>query len=236
MSFTEIQADEWDKLFAVAEKAGRMVSHKFPGVEADDITQDVMERFVECESAARKLLNSWNESNDNTAFKAILIMANQVGSKELNDRRLHSGEFTYTSDYVRKLLSRGMLSDRACGKNDKGENIFEAQLNSLMTGKKSKKDFSERVNVDDRIDLNLGFAKLTGTNQNVIIKRYVLEERLGDDERKQLSRAVSSLALHMNSHSAKHNTDHDGPGSRKALSNGAAYWLTSNQYSPGGSK
>ncbi|MGW2478631.1 hypothetical protein ACWCWQ_02180 [Streptomyces sp. NPDC001571] len=225
MKHVEITADEWDKLYTAATKAGGIVAKKFPGsVEADDLTQGVMERFIECENAARKLLDSGDVGGDRTIFKALLIMANQVASAEVNRHRQFHGNFAYTTDHVRKLLASGLLI-----KADEG-NMFEAQLNSLTTGRKSKKDFVTRVNVDDKIDLERGFAQLTRGQREVIVRRYVDGDTLNNVERRDLTRAVEALTIRMNGSAALHKADHDGPGSRRAITNASARAITGNSY------
>lgn len=225
MTYNEITADEWDKLFIAATKAGGIVAKKFPGsVEPDDITQGVMERFIECEGAARKLLDSGDVSGDRTVFKALLIMANQVASGEVNRHRQFHGNFSYTTDHVRKLLASGLLIGQEEG------NMFEAQLNALTTGRRSKKDFATRVNVDDKLDLERGFAQLTEVQKRVIVRRYVHGETLEDQARSALSKAVEALTIRMNGHAAISRADHDGPGSRRVVTNASARAITGNSY------
>ncbi|SHN24275.1 hypothetical protein [Streptomyces yunnanensis] len=225
MTHVEITADEWDKLYLAATKAGGIVAKKFPGsVEADDLTQGVMERFIECENAARKLLDSGDVGGDRTIFKALLIMANQVASAEVNRHRQFHGNFSYTTDHVRKLLASGLLIKAEDG------NMFEAQLNSLTTGRKSKKDFVTRVNVDDKIDLERGFTQLTRGQREVIVRRYVDGDTLNNVERRDLTRAVEALTIRMNGSAALNKADHDGPGSRRAITNASARAITGNSY------
>ncbi|MFF0745277.1 hypothetical protein ACFYVL_33250 [Streptomyces sp. NPDC004111] len=225
MTHVEISADEWDKLYIAATKAGGIVAKKFPGsVEADDLTQGVMERFIECENAARKLLDSGDVGGDRTIFKALLIMANQVASAEVNRHRQFHGNFSYTTDHVRKLLASGLLIKAEDG------NMFEAQLNALSTGRKSKKDFVTRVNVDDKIDLERGFGQLTRGQREVIVRRYVDGDTLNNVERRDLTRAVEALTIRMNGSAALNKADHDGPGSRRAITNASARAITGNSY------
>ncbi|MFE3579119.1 hypothetical protein [Streptomyces vinaceus] len=225
MTHVEITADEWDKLYVAATKAGGIVARKYPGtIEADDLTQGVMERFIDCENAARKLLDSGDVGGDRTIFKALLIMANQVASAEINRHRQFHGNFSYTTDHVRKLLASGLLI-----KADEG-NLFEAQINSLTTGRKSKKDFATRVNVDDKIDLERGFTQLTRAQREVIVRRYVDGATLNNVERRDLTRAVEALTIRMNGCAALHKADHDGTGSRRTLTNASARVITGTGY------
>ncbi|MEU3690501.1 hypothetical protein [Streptomyces narbonensis] len=226
MTFIEITADEWDKLYIAATKAGGIIAKKYPGsVEPDDVAQGIMERFIECESAARKLLDSGDVNGDRTIFKALLIMANQVASAEVNRHRQFHGNFSYTTDHVRKLLASGLLIQQEQG------NMFEAQLNALTTGRRSKKDFVTRVNVDDKIDLERGFSQLNPEQRRIIVRRYVHGDTLTDaKDRVYLSRAIEALTIRMNGHAAISRSEHDGPGSRRAVTNASARAITGNSY------
>ncbi|EMF02417.1 hypothetical protein J7W19_29285 [Streptomyces mobaraensis NBRC 13819 = DSM 40847] len=226
MTHAEITADEWDKLYAAAIKAGLIVAKKYPGsIEADDITQGIMERFSECEGAARKLLDSGDAAGDRTIFKALLIMANQVASAEINRHRQFHGNFSYTTDHVRKLLAAGLLVGQEEG------NMFDAQLNALATGRRSKKDFTTRVNVDDKIDLERGFTQLNPEQRRILTHRYVHGETLADaKDRVYLGRAIEALTIRMNGSAATSQAEHDGPGSRRAVANASARAITGNSY------
>ncbi|MEW1546904.1 hypothetical protein [Streptomyces tsukubensis] len=214
----EITADEWDTLYTASVKAGRAVSRKFPGaVEPDDITQGVMTRFIESEGAARKLLDSGDIHGNGTVFRALLIMANQVAAGEVNRHRLFHGNFTYTTAYVRKLLASGLLLAP-----EEGDNMFAAQLNSLATGRRSKADFTVRVTVDDKIDLDRGMRQLIPAQRRIIARRYIDGDALDGAERKELFRAVEALTIRMNGHAAISRADYDGPGSRRAVSSARA--------------
>ncbi|MEU3599625.1 hypothetical protein ABZ714_13000 [Streptomyces sp. NPDC006798] len=213
----EITADEWDKLYTASVKAGRAVARKFPGsVESDDITQGVMERFIQSEGAARKLLDSGDVHGNGVVFRALLIMANQVAAGEITRHRQFHGNFTYTTDHIRKLLAGGLL----CREDD--GTMFEAQLNALTTGRRSKSDFTVRITVDDKIDLERGMRQLTPAQRRILVRRYIDGDALDGAERKELFRAVEALTLRMNGHAAISRADHDGPGSRRAVSSAHA--------------
>ncbi|MCZ0973139.1 hypothetical protein O1L55_20595 [Streptomyces albulus] len=214
-----LSAGEWDKLYGLAEKAAKKVAPKFPGITAEDITQDVMIRFVESESSARKTLDNY-EKDPRITFRMLLTMGNQVASKEIWDYRKFFGTVIYSEWDVRKLLEKGLLI------TEERESFHEAQLNVLTTGRKSKKDFAEYVSLDDKIDLESGFSGLKKEYQEVIKRRYIGGESLNATERQRLSRAIESLTKGMNSLSVKKNSDHDGPGSRQAMSNATAQALT----------
>ncbi|MEU9603668.1 hypothetical protein [Streptomyces sp. NPDC048057] len=213
----EITADEWDKLYTASVRAGRAVARKFPGsVEPDDLTQGVMERFIRSEGAARKLLDSGDVHGNGPVFRALLIMANQVAAGEVSRHRQFHGTFTYTTDHVRKLLAGGLLC------REERSSMFEAQLNALSTGRRSKSDFAVRVTVDDRIDLERGMRQLTPAQRGILVRRYVDGDALDGGERKELFRAVEALTLRMNGRAAVSRADHDGPGSRRAVSSAHA--------------
>ncbi|MFF3555371.1 hypothetical protein ACWD4V_16270 [Streptomyces tsukubensis] len=214
----EITADEWDKLYTASVKAGHTVARKFPGaVEPDDITQGVMARFVESEGAARKLLDSGDVHGNGVVFRALLIMANQVAAGEVHRHRQFHGNFTYTTAYVRKLLVSGLLLAQ-----EEGGSMFEAQLNALATGRRSKSDFTVRVTVDDKIDLERGIRQLTPAQRRIITRRYIDGDALDGAERKELSRGIEALTIRMNGHAAISRADHDGPGSRRVISSSLA--------------
>lgn len=219
MSNIEITATEWDRLYGDAVKVGRTVSRKYAGViDAEDITQNIMERFVQSEASARKLIDSY-EKDARVTFKGLMVMGTQVAMRDINAHRQAHANYTYTPGDVRRLLERGLLQvsdeQRECG-------VLEAQVNALTMGRKSKKDHTERVNYADKIDLEKGFAKLTREHREAIIKKYSTDESLTGAERMRLSRAIDALTSRMNSSRVLSLANYSGTGKRRPVSNARA--------------
>ncbi|MFF3672423.1 hypothetical protein ACFYYS_00410 [Streptomyces sp. NPDC002120] len=221
-----ITADEWDKLFIDATKVGGMTARKYAGlVDPEDVSQSIMERFVDSERSARKMLDAYGKDK-RIAFKGMLLMGSQIAAQEINAHRQAHGNFTYTPDYVRRLLAQGVISTE-----EKTGSVFDAQVNTLSTGRKSKKDHVERVNYTDKVDLDKGFAKLSRDHRTVIVRKYVAgETNFTNAERMRLTRAVDALTMHMNGHRVTSSAAYSGTGSRSVMSNAIARAITGNNY------
>jgi hypothetical protein len=136
-------------------------------------------------------------SCDRDARRSYLqIVAKQVASGHLASYEFHSGQYTYTSDDVRELLDEGAL---------------------VRVTDNDPEDESTTFSVEDT-DLRIAFAdedNLSEFHRNILWNEFVDNAYEGHSQ--NVTRAVRSLTRGMNN-----NHSHDGPGSRKVVSNSAA--------------
>ncbi|MFF7588599.1 hypothetical protein ACFZCK_14040 [Kitasatospora purpeofusca] len=211
MQDSEITAEQWEDLRDKARKASASAARSWgSAIEADDIQQEVMVKMVESPGFVRKSL----ANGDDSTWRLVRMMADQCASGLMNDYRRFSFQHSYSAWDVRQLLDRGVLDE------PERASVFEAQADCLATGRKSKKDFAERITFDDKLDLEYGMGRLNDNYRNAILDRYV--RGVEPSHRKVLSRAMESLTMHMNTSRAHSEIDYQGTGSRSATGNAAA--------------
>jgi len=125
-------------------------------------------------------------------------LGSRVVSEQFDNKQLFKGKVAYGTKRVRSMLEAGIIEN------------------------------SEVGTVSESTDLSLAMLDLKKSNPdyfNVIKNRYV-EGVVDTAQAVKLLRAVDKLTDLMNIGVAKQPKDHDGPGSRKAMSNEAAQWKT----------
>ena len=187
--------------------AAKTVAWKWPGViQEDDLRQEIWLRILEAgTSTTDKLL----EMDQPLRLSSLSQIGHQIAAKERDDYDLFSGNFFYSTHHVRALLEEDALVH------------LENQAGTLMHS--------------ERFDLQVGMEKLrhrsavhTHLIEQVYVRGYVPKD---GGERKELTRAVDSLTREMNrSNRSQIVAQHDGPGSRKAMSNESAIRMTRNDY------
>src|SRR5690606_30008929 len=129
-------------------------------------------------------------------------IAEQIASIERIDYDHFSGNYCYSSKEVRSALEKGVLRQQPT----KADPIS--------------------------IDIHTAFEQLSDEKKEELVRRYVKFEPAGETSRERMrtQRAVDKLAELMNraGHREKHEY-HDGPGSRRAISNSGARFITNNQ-------
>jgi hypothetical protein len=180
-------------------KAARIVAYQWPTiVEAEDVEQEIYVRLLSSPASVDKLLDDFDAKN---RVSALISMGHQIAAKERTDYEVFSGNFRYSVNEVKKLLTNR--------KNGIGKSTTGADLEAGMERLRQKNN----------------------TYHELIQRRYVLGERIEGSESSALSRALTALATHMNHyHKKQHAERSDGPGTRKAISSERARWISNNQY------
>lgn len=197
----ELQAD--------IKKAARSVAFDWPGVvEAEDIEQDIWEHILVSPNTARDLL----AMEPTPRYRTISKIGHRIASQERDDYDHFSGNFRYSVNEVKSLLSRGAL----------------AAVHSVQSGWSSDEvvsrggEFADTVNmmVSMETDLKRAMDKLKETTpqyHNILIRKYLRGEYLESGaDKKRASLALGALTDNMNSsHKRLHAERPDGPGTRK---------------------
>lgn len=130
-------------------------------------------------------------------------IAEQIASIERIDYDYFSGNYCYSTKEVRSALEKGILRQQP------------TKVNPIS------------------IDIHTAFEQLSDAKKEELVRRYVKFEPAGETSRERMrtQRAVDKLAELMNrsGYKTKHEY-HDGPGSRKAISNSEAQHITTRQY------
>ncbi len=210
-------------------KAAKSVAHQWPGiVEQDDLEHDIFLRLLGSPGSVDKLLNEFDDRN---RLNAIIQIGHQIAAQERTDYEVFSGNFRYSVNEVKRLLE-----DRALH-NDTPELDSNWSVAEDFVSKGSEFPDTVLNKSSQETDLRRGMKRLRERNSKyaeVIERRYLRSEVLeAGPERTQLHRALTALTTEMNRSFKQQKRQHLGPGSRKAMSNAAAYVKSNQQYSGG---
>jgi len=212
-------------------KAAKSVAHQWPGiVEADDLEQDIYLRLLESPGSVDKLLNEFDDRN---RLNAIIQIGHQIAAQERTDYEVFSGNFRYSVNEVKRLLE-----DRALhNENPELSSNWSVAEDFVSKGGEFEDTVLNKSSSEN--DLRRGMKRLRERNSKyaeVIDRRYLRDEVIPQEdraERTRLTRALTALTTEMNRSFKQQQRQHEGPGSRRAISNAAAYVKSNQQYSGG---
>lgn len=229
--------DDWKKDLR---KVARKVESDWPGVvEADDIVQEVCLHILERPGTQRDL----SEMDPNSRYRTIHKIAQRIASQERDAYDVFSGKFRYSVDEVRKLLEEPAdpPTDGIGSGWSVGDQIRSGGEHSDQTGDQAV----ENIRVCERQKLLAeSLAELKRDNERqfeALRSRFfdgTVPDRLDYATNKLIERALVSLTNRMNhAHKRKHAGEMvpgkslgDGPGSRRAISNSAARFISKNSW------
>lgn len=185
-----------DDLYPEVEKASRSATRSWTG--ALDTDDITNDMWVKILDAPKTLpaLLSYEADQRGKVLRAI---ARQCAGAEMADRETFSANVTYSTDDVRRILENGGAGE--------------------IPGSTAHVEW---------IDARVGLGAISGWNAEILHSHYVV----GDFDvststtRSQLERARDALTVAMNTAHKAAKAAHDGPGSRRAVSNSAAQSLT----------
>lgn len=202
---------DWDTIRKIAKDAARKVARNYPGIDPDDIEQTIYAKVLERQGTFARI------GYTNAALFSIF---NKYGTEYANNERVaaynFSDQYHYTAKEVRALCSEALF-DR-----DAFMARIEAQDERLTA---DPEEVLARV-----LDLQDAFNNASDADKAVLVSRFV--EGIppkSSAESMALSRAIDRLALSINIGRSKRRQAHDGPGSRKAISNTTAQAITTRQ-------
>lgn len=183
-------------------KAAKSVAYQWPGIlDAEEAEQSLFLHLLERPGTIEKII----EMDKKARYRAVVGIGHQLAKKERTDYNYFKGSFKYCVDEVKGMLKAGALSG-------------------------SSGRFS-----GDQMDLVEALEVLRERSPqyvNAIRERYVtgkVPAQGADAER--LSAALRALTDDMNqAHHRNHMQRDDGPGTRKAVSNEKARWLSKSNY------
>lgn len=180
-----MRSDNLATLAGSVRVAARRTAQYWPEtVAADDVEQDLWVRLLEGSAdALTELANSPRAG----VTSALHKMGMQVAAHERDDYELFSGNYHYSGDEVRALLSEGVLT------------------------------ITESDTVAEKTDLLEALPNIPDAQRAVLTRRYVEGVRFerGSADEKTLQRAVRTLTSEMNRSFNRRRVEHDGPALRK---------------------
>lgn len=180
-------------------KVARNVSYYWPGVvEPDDLEQLIWLFILERPSTQQHL----GGLDEHSRYRALSKIGHELASKERASYDVFSGNFRYSVDEVKYVLSKGVLIEDVTG--------WDEAVHDLMEGLE---------------------VLVTRSPQYVeaITSRYAeFEYPQKSADKSRLRDALTAVTDEMNKSNKRRHADE--PGMRKAVSNAAARAISSSQY------
>ncbi|MDQ0793582.1 hypothetical protein [Streptomyces sp. B1I3] len=198
----DFELDEW---LEYAERVAGAFAKSFYGIDKDDIYQELAVGLITKEEVLRK-----NARTPAYVKRALQNVAHNYCMGERATHYFYSDQYDYTPDTVKVLVEKVL-----CGE----------------PGKMSiPSDASPESQVEEGMILNAEISRaldeLPESYRAILEAKYVIGEDLSTNERKTFSRAINRLVSNLNTRKKAETKEHEGPGSRKALTNAAALYNT----------
>lgn len=125
--------------------------------------------------------------------KTLHKIGQQIASALRDDYEHFSGNFLYSTDDIRRILAGGILLQDE-------KTIRNVQYRDVLTT----------------------YYQLNSDQQTILRRKFIDGDQLDNKQRMLLTRAVDKLTLTLNRKRRKESSEHNGPGSRKAITNARA--------------
>ncbi|MGV9815788.1 hypothetical protein ACWDTQ_28250 [Streptomyces cellulosae] len=189
----------WDKIHTLAESVAKRVSDEYPGIDADDIRQEILLHVVEKRT-------TYEEKNypDGQLRKNFRKIAVSYAGRERYAFLYHSAEYVYTSPEIRQLFENAFFQPEMWEKapvKDDGQSVASGGVVVALW------------------DLDRAYGALAPADAEVIARRYEQGETLTSAETMRLSRAIDKVTRFLNNGVVKRTQEakaHAGPGPRAA--------------------
>jgi hypothetical protein len=194
--------DRTDEIYDDVQRAARTVARKWPDViDEDDAEQEIWLRLY-----GNDYIGTLADAETPSRRSVLNRIGGQVASQYRDDYEAFSGQVTYGTDEVRRMLTSGMLT----------RTDFDPSSETLT----------------EYIDLHEAAKSLRDSDAayaEIVWQTFVLKEPPGHTQR--VTRAVDALTREMNRVNRRRwSAHHDGPGSRKVISNEASRAATGYQW------
>ncbi len=189
---------DWTKFTKLADQVAKKVAIEYPGIEADDIRQEILLHVVEKEAVYEGA-----EYVDGQLRKNFRQVAVSFAGRERYTYIYHSAKYVYTSSEVRQLFEGAFFQPEMWEKaptKDDGVSITAGGVVVALW------------------DLDRAYSTLSVLDAEVIAKKYERGESLTSAESMRLSRAVDKIVRVLNNSVVKRGQEeaaYAGPGRRK---------------------
>lgn len=208
--------DEFYKTWKdVVERTARIVTRDFPGLELEDVTQELYVTVLE---------NQLNEPDERSRL-ILKRSAKAYCAKQYAEHQILSPQINYRSSDVKQILERLFYYSSWLQKETQ---YSEDEDEAIQVYSEPAYDLDDVMT--EYSDVRAAFEYIPQHYQRVIFTRYALGEHPGSEaERKRLNRAVDRLCDTLNRWNPPWKRDHQGPGSRKLISNAHARYILATQ-------
>lgn len=188
----------WTKYTKIAESVAQRVAEEYPGIDAEDIRQEILLHVVEKRSTYES-----TDYPDGQLRKNFRNVAVSYAGRERYAYIYHSAEYVYTSSEVRQLFERSFFQPEMWEKapvQDDGVSVASGGVVVALW------------------DLDRAYSALPTLDAAVIAKRYEQGESLSSAETMRLSRAIDKITRSLNNGVVKRQNEakaYHGPGLRR---------------------
>jgi DNA-directed RNA polymerase specialized sigma24 family protein len=203
----------WTRYTKIAESVAQRVAEEYPGIEAEDIRQEILLHVVE-----KKSTYEATDYPDGQLRKNFRNVAISYAGKERYAYIYYSAEYVYTSPEVRQLFEKA---------------FFQPEMWETAPTKDDGVSVASGGVVVALWDLDRAYSALPVLDAQVIAKRYEQGEPLSSAETMRLSRAIDKIVRTLNNSVVKRGQEkkkHDGPGARFAMTSAHARMVSGDPY------
>ena len=200
------------ELDTLAQSIGRGLSRDFPGVDAEDIAQEILLNVL-------KSPGLFDRVTDSTARRKVL---RNIGFRyALGERHayiINTGQYIYTPSEVRGLLEVFFLDRSDLNPPTREVPAVRVEAGGIVVA---------------LWDMDYAWSQVTDDERTTLARRYRdgVKPDNASTERKAVDRAIDSLTRWLNIKvSSQGNRNHDGPGARSSMTNAAAQSITGKGY------
>ncbi|MEU7096035.1 hypothetical protein [Kitasatospora aureofaciens] len=189
---------DWSAVKDLAQRVGRNYARQWPGIDADDISGEILLRLVESPA----ILNDFKEKP--AVLTSIMgKIARSYCSAERYFFTVSSARYLYTPKEIRGFLTHAYWD----------ESLRET---SVPTGPEDRTALLTWQNVCIALwDIDSAFSTLSAVDRARLTLRFRDgQEYATDAARKAVDRAIDTLTQRVNERINRVPIDHDGPGSR----------------------
>ena len=212
------------ELYPEIQRAAKKIANEWSDVvEADDLTNDIVIRLLEGNKGYAVTLR---EMDIPQRTKTLNMIASQLASEARDTYEYFHGNFRYSLEEVRQLLRGGALFHV-------GQEIVESHFSKREEAggatDPNPLGFKEPKVGDqtENLDVEVCFKSLSENHRRVLVAAYLTGSYSGHHQRVTEAEEALMHAMNRNFRTAK--TNHDGPGSRKAISNAQAAVINKRQ-------
>jgi hypothetical protein len=187
----------------MAESVGRSVARDYPGVDAEDISAE----------ALTKLMDNRPKADDPSAgyVKRILQRYGATyAATQRYQRIVETSQYIYTPNEIKALLEHCYYDPAAWDVPTGKDDWLSAEIDGRSIG-------------ISLMDITVGMEKIKAEYRSALEKKFYLGE---DVHHQRVTRALDSLTRAINRIVAKTGKGDGGPGSRNAMSNSKARYVT----------
>jgi DNA-directed RNA polymerase specialized sigma24 family protein len=188
----------WTRYTKIAESVAQRVAEEYPGIDAEDIRQEILLHVVE-----KKTTYESTDYPDGQLRKNFRNVAVSYAGRERYAFIYHSAEYVYTSSEVRQLFEKAFFQPEMWEKAptmDDGVSIASGGIVIALW------------------DLDRAYSALPTLDAAVIAKRYEQGDPLSSAETMRLSRAIDKITRSLNNGVVKRQNEakkYSGPGLRR---------------------